>query len=205
MVVAALCLGERRRDWALAMQGEFQSAIEDGHALRFATGCLIAAWRQMPAQEQGRFVIANYALALGMFVPMAVLQLEFVAGLPFLSLGPSGLYAMLTPDSVQGPFLIHAYSSAIPVLVALWTLLGIGHLRLAWLLLERDWSRVARIGALTVAASATLVVFTVVLFLDDAGVHLQAALLAAELTAVYGLARWHARAFPDTPSARFVR
>ena len=194
MSLAACCLGESRREWALAMQAEFETAIEDGRPLLFATGCLLAAWREMPAHEQGRFVLVNHALALGVLIPVAVLQFECLAGLPFLSLGRGGLRAMLTPSSV---YLAGAYHSAIGPAVALWLLLGAGHLRLAWLVLERKWADVVRIGALTLAASATFVIFAVVLFLDDAGIAAQAVLLAMELTAIYALARWHDRAFPD--------
>jgi hypothetical protein len=76
-------------------------------------------------------------------------------------------------------------------------MLGAGHLRLAWFVLERDWSRVISTGALTVAASATLVIFTGVLFLNDASVALQASLLAVELSAIYASARWHSQLFPS--------
>jgi hypothetical protein len=72
-------------------------------------------------------------------------------------------------------------------------------------LLERDWSTLIRIGALTFAASATLVIFTVVLFLDDAGVLVQAVLLVIELVAIHGLARWHGRAFPGAWSGNLVQ
>jgi hypothetical protein len=193
MSLAACCLGENRRKWALAMQAELETAIDDGRPLQFAMGCLLAAWQEMPAHEQGRFVLANHALALGILIPIAVLQFECLAGLPFLSLGQGGLIAMLTPGSV---YLAGAYHSAIAPVIALWLLLGIGHLRLAWLVLERDWPGVIRIGALTLAASATLVILAMVLFLDDAGIAAQALLLAIELTAIYALARWHDRAFP---------
>ena len=205
MRVAASCLGESRSEWAAAMHGEFRSAIDDGRPLAFATGCLVAAWREMPLQEQGRFVLANYALALGMLIPMAVLQFECVVGVPYLSFGQHGLlYTLLTPGNEKGLYLAEAYRAAIPPLVALWTLLGLGHLRMAWALLERDWARVLKFGAMTVAASATLVIFTIVLFLDDAGAALQAALLAMELVAIYALARWHARAFPTGSSGNLV-
>lgn len=195
MVLAACSLGESRREWALAMQGEFEGAIQDQRPLAFAAGCLIAAWREMPAHEHGRFVLANYALALGLLIPTAGLQLACVAGIPYLPLG-QGLYGMLTPGSAQQLYLSDAYRAAKPVLLTLWLLLGGGHLRLAWVLLEHDWSRVVNMGALTVAASATLVVFTVVLFLDASAAGLQALMLAIELSAVYASARWHARLFP---------
>jgi hypothetical protein len=67
--------------------------------------------------------------------------------------------------------------------------------------MARDWARVVRIGSLTAAASLTLVVFTVVLLLDDPGVSAQAVLLALELTAIYALARWHSRLLPSRSSA----
>ena len=193
MALATCCLGESRREWARAMQGEFQSAVDDGRPLAFAVGCLIAAWREMPSQAEGRFALANHALALGLLVPMAVLQFQCVIGLPYLSLGERGLYAMLAPGSPEEAILGHAYHSAIPALLTLWLLLGAGHLRLAWLLLERDWTGVAKVAALTVAASATLVIFTVVLFLDDTAAGAQAVLLAIELAAIYALACWQAR------------
>lgn len=204
LTLAACCLGESRREWALAMQREFHSAVEDGRPLGFAIGCLIAAWREMPSQAQGRFTLANHALALGLLLPMAVLQLKCVAGLPYLSLGEPGLYAMLAAGSPQEVVLGHAYHSAIPALLTLWLLLGAGHLRLAWLLLERDWAGAAKTAALTVAASATLLIFTVVLFLDDTAAGAQAMLLAIELGAIYALAQWHARAFPNGSTASFV-
>lgn len=204
MSVAMCCLGESRRDWALAMQAEFQSAVDDGKALAFAAGCLAAALREMPVQAEGRFALANHALALGLLVPMAVLQLECLAGSPFLSLGERGLYSMLVPGSPQDAVLGHAYHSAIPALLILWLLLGAGHLRLAWLLLERDWTRVASVSALTVAASATLVIFTVVLFLDDTAAGAQALLLAIELSGIYVLAQWHSLMFPKAPTRRLA-
>jgi len=201
MSLAACGLGESRREWAFAMQGEFEAAMEDGRPLAFAAGCLLTALREMPSQEHGRFVLANYALALGVLIPTAVLQFACLAGSPFLSSGQGGFYAMLTPDR----YLADAYSSAIPPMLALWLLLGMGHLRLAWVLLERDWSRVISAGALTVAASVTLVILTGVLFLDDAGVVRQAGLLAVELTAIYASARWHARLFPGATSGNLAR
>jgi hypothetical protein len=186
------------------MQVEFAAALEDARPLAFAVGCLIAAWAEMPRQKQGRFILANYALALGLLIPMAALQLGSVAGLPYLLFGQGQLDSALSPGSAQQPYLADAYQAAVPALLALWLVLGLGHLRLAWLLLERDWPRIVGMGALTVAASATLVIFTVVLFLDGARVGLQAVLLAIELTAIYGSARWHARLFPGASPASFA-
>jgi hypothetical protein len=201
MTLAARSLGDSRREWALAMQAEFEAAMDDRRPLAFAIGCLIAAWREMPSQEQGRFLLANYALALGLLVPMAGLQFACAAGSSYLFAGQAELYSVLAPGGAQDPYLAEAHRSAIPILLALWVMLGSGHLRLAWVVLERDWSRVISAAAFTVAASATLVIFTGVLFLNDACVALQAVLLAIELGATYASARWHARLFPRTWSA----
>jgi hypothetical protein len=195
MTMAARCLGESRYDWARAMQVEFEAAIDDRRPLTFAAGCLIAAWRQMPTQEQGRLALADYVLALGLLIPMAGLQFACAAGSSYLFAGPAGLYAVLTPGGATDPYLAEAHRSAIPPLLALWVMLGVGHLRLAWVLLERDWSRVMSTAALTVAVSATLVIFSGVLFLSDAAVALQAVLLAVELSAIYASARSHRRSF----------
>jgi hypothetical protein len=195
MTLAARSLGESRQDWALAMRAEFGAATEHRRPLAFAAGCLMAAWRQMPAQAQGRFVLANYALALGMLIPMAGVQFACAAGSSYLFAGQAGLYAVLTPGGAQNPYLADAHRSAIPASLALWLILGIGHLRLAWAVLERDWPRVKSAAALTMAASATLVLFTALLFLDDVSVLLQAILLAVELSLIYAAARWHGRLF----------
>src|SRR5262245_56110678 len=91
MALAAHCLGESRREWAAAMQAEFEMLAE-GESLRFAIGCLAAALREMPAREEGRFTLTNYALALGLMIPMAALQFGCaLLGLPHLYPGERGL------------------------------------------------------------------------------------------------------------------
>lgn len=205
MALATRCLGGSRDEWAQAMEAEFEAAIEHGKPLAFATGCLMVGWRQMPTEEEGRLVLTSYALAVCMLLPMAALQFGRAIGLPYLLQGPGGLYGMLAASSAQNPYFATAYFSAGPTLVALWLVLGLSHLRIAWALLEHDWSGVVRDGALAVAASATLTIFSGVLFLDDAGVALQAAVLALELVATYSIARWHFRLFPAAPSRRHAR
>ena len=68
-------------------------------------------------------------------------------------------------------------------------------LRIAWLVLERDWARVAAVGTLTAAATVALVIFTTVVFDQYASALIQAATLAVQLSAIAALARWHARLF----------
>jgi len=75
MALAAHGLGEARRPWGVAMLAEFDAAADAGQPLRFAAGCLIAAIRELPRQEEGRFALASYALALGVMLPMASVQL----------------------------------------------------------------------------------------------------------------------------------
>jgi len=68
-----------------------------------------------------------------------------------------------------------------PALLVLWLLLGMGHLRLAWVLLERDWPRIIKAAALIGAAAVTLLIVMEVLLLDAASLMLQAATLMIEL------------------------
>jgi hypothetical protein len=136
LALSARCLGERRRDWALAMEAELDSAQADGRALGFALGCLVAAWRQLPAQAEGRLLLARNALAFVLIVPAAALLVStVVAGFPFSYLGTAGV-----------PLVNLGNQSAVPPLAALVLLLAGAQLRLAWLLLERDWGRVAETG-----------------------------------------------------------
>ena len=108
------------------MQAEFEAAAEDGKPLAFAIGCLIAAWREMVKQGEGRLALANYALALGLLIPMAVQQFEQAVGFSmFLGAG------IPARSAGQNPYLIWSQNSAAPVLLVLWLLLGIAHLCLA--------------------------------------------------------------------------
>lgn len=192
MALAVHGLGSRRRDWALAMQVEFEAAVEDGKPFSFAVGCLVAAGREMPAHEEGRFALANHALAIGLLVPMAALLLTGVLlGFPYLSPGHVGVYSFLAGNGRQEPAFNDAYWAVSPSLAFLVVLLGVGHLLIAWVMLNRDWARVVVMGNLTAAVAATLFTFMGVLFLGDLRALLQAVALAVELTAVLALARWH--------------
>jgi hypothetical protein len=193
VALAGGCLGDGRRDWADAMAAELEEAIADERPLSFAAGCLVAALRQMPGQAEGRLQLANHALALGLLVPAAFLQFACAIG---LSSGQGGLYGTLAIAGATDPLQAAAQLAALPALLILWLLLGIGHLRLAWMLLERDWTRVARTGALIIGASLTLFLFMGVLLLDATALRLLAGVLAVELGFVLGVARWHARISP---------
>ena len=206
MALAIACLGEHRREWARAMQAEFDAAAEDGKPLMFALGCLAASWRAMPTHEEGRFVLTNYALALGLMVPMAVLQIGCaVLGFPYLYPGQDGLRGALMSGGAQELVLRGVYQAAVPSLTALLLLLGLGHLRIAWVMLERDWSRVTSVGTRIMAAAATLIIFMTALFLDSSQAVLQTAVLAIELAVLFLLARWHAQLFPPASPEDLAR
>jgi hypothetical protein len=190
--LAAACLGERRREWAMAMRGELEAAVEQGRPLAFAAGCVIAAWREMPNHREGRFALANNALALGLLVPMAGLQIAWAAG----------FYGGPVPGSVEDLYLCDAFMGAVPSLLGLSLFLCLLQLRFAWLLLEGDWLRVAAVGSLIAAATATLAIFTGLLFLDGRVAVLHAAALAIDIAASFVSARWRGRVFPTVPAQR---
>ena len=194
MALATCCLGESRRDWALAMQAEFAEAEQEGAQLGFAAGCLITAVRAMPGHAEGRRMLADHALALGLLVPMAFVQFACAIG---LSGGQGGIYSMLAMDAGHQPFLVNAQFGAVPVLLVLWLLLGMCHLRLAWRLLDRDWQSMAQAGAMIAAAALTLVMLVMVLQLQAAFLAPVISMLGLEAIFLFALARWDGR----TPSA----
>jgi len=148
-------------------------------------------------REEGRFVLTSYALALALMLPMAALQIGCaLLGLPYLYPDAHGLSGAMLEGGTHELLLRGVYQAAIPSLALLQLLIGLGHLRIAWLLLEGDWARVTRAATRTLAAAATLILFMTVLFLDGSQALLQGAVLALELATVCGVARWHAQLFP---------
>jgi len=188
MALATYCLGDDRREWAQAMQAEYDEAGAEGRQLGFAAGCLIAAWREMPRHVEGRLILADHALALGLLVPVAFLQFACAIG---LSSGQSGVYGMLAMARTEDPYLANAQFSAVPVLLALWLLLGAAHLRLAWALLDRDWGRVVQAGSMIAAAALTLVMMVGVLGLHAAFLAPVVGVMVIELIFVMAASRRH--------------
>jgi len=203
MVLAVCCMGESRREWSAAMQAEFETAVIDGKPLLFAVGCLTAAWRELITAEEGRFVLTNYALVLGLMVPVAALQIGCALfGLPYLYPGRHGLSGALLEGGAHEALVRSIYLAAIPSLALLQLLIGFGHLRLGWAMLERDWAGVTRLATLTLAAVATLVLFMSVLFLNSTQALWQGAVLVIELVTVFIVARWHAHLSPPAGTER---
>lgn len=186
--LAVRCLGDGRHEWGLAMRAEFETAVDDGKPLTFAIGCLVAALREMPAHEEGRFVIANYVLAIGLILPITVMMLASTIS----DFGHTGAQDLLPIGSGSGPLLTDGNMAAVPSLAAILLLLGAAHVRIAWALLECDWSRVAEIGMMIAALTVTLAMLSGLVFLSTTGL-VHAAVAAVELTAVLVLARWHAQ------------
>lgn len=198
MAVAVCCLDGSRREWSAAMRAEFETAAAEGKPLPFAIGCLAAACREMLTRREGRFTLTNYALALGLMIPMAALQIGCaLLGFPYLYPGQAGLPGALLEGAAHEALIRGLYQAAIPSLTLLLLLLGLGHLRIAWAMLERDWTRVTRTGTLMLAAGTTLIIFMGVFFLDSSQALLQAAVLAIELATVWMVARWHAQLFRE--------
>jgi len=201
MTLAACCLGEGRRSWAAAMQAEYESAVPRDEALRYASGCLAAAWLEMWRNDEGRLILANYALALGLTTPIAAIQIGCaLLGFPYLYPGQDGLRGALLEGGEHELLLRGIYQAAVPALSLLLLVLGAGHLRIAWAMLERDWTRVARLGVMATATTATLILFMTVLFLDCSQALLLGGLLLLELAAITLIARRYAELMPaDLP------
>lgn len=192
MVLAVNLLGESRRDWGQAIQVEFEVARAEGEGLAFASGCVLAAWGEMLKHPEGRHVLADYAFALGLLIPMAAFQFASAFGLASTIEGPLS-EAIFLPKAASNPFVSYPQVSALPCLLVLWLLLGLSHVRLAWVLVERDWARVIKTSALIGATSVTLIMFMSTLLLDVTSMVLHSTAMAVELTALVGAARRHAR------------
>ncbi|WP_084580307.1 hypothetical protein [Sphingomonas azotifigens] len=187
MALAQQCLGADRREWARAMQAEFEVARDDGKPLSFAIGCLLTAGAQMVQHGEGRRTLAGYAMALSLLVPMALLYFRQALGLARLAAHA----ALLGPG--DNPYLVWSQNSAVPVLLILWMVLGLAHLCLAWDLLEGDWASVLKLGTAIGAATITLVLLASLLMLDLSPLLAQMPALAVEGAMLLAVARWHTR------------
>jgi hypothetical protein len=191
MRLAACCLGRDRREWAWAMEAEFEAAVEDGRPLAFALGCFAGACREIPVQPEGRFALANHAVAVGLLIPVAALLMSGpLFGISLLHSGPAAIHEVV--GSRGGELLLNVSTrNAAPALVLLVLALTAGHLSIAWAMLDRDWNRVAFLARLNAAATLTLVIVGSVLFLDEDWIAPPIAGLAVQLTAVACLMWWN--------------
>jgi hypothetical protein len=191
MSLASRCLGADRQEWGMAMEAEFEAAVENGSPFVFAIGCLIAAWREMVRHDEGRLALANYTLVLGFIIPMAARQLQQAMNV-FWSLNQDSSQALLATGIGRNPYLTWSQNSALPILLLMWLLPGLAHLGLAWVVVEKDWPRVVKFGALIGAAMMTLWLFAAILILNLSPLGAQVTWLAVELAGVLTIAQWHA-------------
>lgn len=199
MTLAVRGFGEHRREWAAAMQAEFEVASKDGQALPFAFGCLLGACRELPEHEEGRFTLACHLLVLVAVVPAsALLTSSILAGFPEAFFRIGGIGGVL-PATEPSPLINEGNRFGLPALALLVLLIAALKLWIGWLALDRDWVRLRGAAALTAAATVTLVLISALLFFDAVAGLAQLALLAVELTAVMGLARWHSRLSAPRP------
>lgn len=190
MALATRWLGDERRDWAEAMHAEFHEAADAGEGLSFAAGCLSSAARAMLARPEGRFAVATHVLAVGVLVPMAGLLLVSAAlGFPYLAFETVGAGAL---GSGWPHAAVNAGNrSGVPLLALLTGTIGIGHVAVAWALLEQDWERVARFARIGAAMLATMVAFSAILFLYDPCALPQLGIVGGELALLWLAVRWH--------------
>jgi hypothetical protein len=201
--LAARTLGTRNVVWAQAMRGELDAAIEDGRALRFACGCLLAAWRELPRTSDGRLMFASYALAVGLILPLAGLWLSLgVLGFPYLAFGDVGFWGFIAGRSEQIPVLLVGEWALAPALTLVILLQSAGQLLLAWFLLELNWARVSAVGTFNAATLTTLFIVTGMIAVAGTGLLFGIAALITETLAVLALAWWHDHLPQVSPSGR---
>ena len=201
MRLAACCLGSHRREWARAMEAEFEAAVEDGQPLAFALGCFAGACREIPVQREGRFALASHAVAIGVLAPIAALLMAGpLFGASMLHPGHAAIHDMV--GSQGGELLLNVSTrNAAPALVLLILALTAGHLSIAWAMLDRDWNRVALIARLNAAATLTLAIVGSVLFLDEDWIVPPIAGLAVQVAAGSCLVWWNGRIRSDVALA----
>ena len=189
MALASTCLGERHREWARAMEIELEAAIADGHGLHFSLGCLVASWRELPACVEGRLLLARYALALGLILPVAAfLSSSALLGFPQVDLG----HGMVGSAGSAVPVLNDGNRTAAPVITLLVLLVAASQLVLAWFLLDRDWRRVGNTGSFGAAVTVTLGIFAAIAGFGAAHLVVPLAGLILALATVFAMAALHA-------------
>lgn len=176
MTLATCCLEGSRPEWAQAMAAEFETAVQDGGGWSFSAGCLIAAWRDLPARVGGRLLLARYMVACGFIIPIAALLLATA-----FDPGQAG----------RGSLINDGNRAAAPVLAQVTMAIGVLRLAAAWAMLDRNWTRMAALERLSVAATITLAVLAGLSLLDAACAVLPAAALVVEIAALAALARVH--------------
>lgn len=193
MAVTARSLGSRRADWAWAMAAELEAAEAEGRPLRFALGCLVAAWRTILAHAEGRFTLVSHALAIGVILPVAsMLSVAAIFGFPFMA-ASDGLAGYLYGSGQHRLLLNVGNMIAAPSLLCLMLLTAALHLPVAWWILDRDWARVGMASRFGAAAVTTLTIVSGCVAIDPTSLILPIWVLAAETAAIFTLATWQSQ------------
>ena len=191
MSLALRCVPRDGHEWGRAMEAEFDEALRDGKSFGFAVGCLIAGWRRLPFHADGRFALANHALALGLLVPVATFHLGCaLSGVKLLISGHDHYHAALAAGGIRGQALADAYLAATPALTVLLLLLGSAHLLIAWAILDGRWRRAAVLWLAAVVIAAAILGIAVTTIPGAGGIAIQFAALAIELAAIPLLVMW---------------
>src|SRR3546814_17095820 len=96
----------------------------------------------MLTREEGRYTLTNYALALGVMIPTAALQIACALfGLPYLYPGREGLSGALLVGYDHDALIRGVYQTAVPPSPFLLLLLRLGCLGFAPAMLQRQWLR----------------------------------------------------------------
>lgn len=205
LALASRALGPRHRVWAWAMESEMSIAIDEGRPIRFALGCLSAAWRELAFMPEGRLALALHAVAILFVVPMAGIGLWLGAiGFPYLSIGNVGIEGFLAGQSQQLPTLLVGERAMAPALTLVVLSLSIGQFLLAFALVDRNWQRVSGIARFNAAALTTLLLVTAILSVAGGLVMAMAAVMTIETVALVMLNWWRELVpddcWPDGPS-----
>lgn len=202
MAAAIVCLGDRRREWGIAMRGEFEASIADGKPLSFAFGCLLGASRARLADPDGRLALASYGLAIGLILPLAaVLAVGAIAGFPYLDFAQDNVVGILAFGGATSTLLDDGNRAAASSLSMVVFLLAGTSVLIAWAILDRHWVRVAAIKRFAAAATSTLIVFVGLLGFDETRMILPILGLVAQHVAVLMLMQWHWRMDRDPAAA----
>jgi len=168
MAVAIVCLGVRRREWGLAMQGGFEASIADGEPLSFALGCLLAACRARLAAPDRRLALASYALAVGLILPLAaVLAVDAIVGFPYLDFAQDNVVGILAVGGASSTPLDNGNRAAASSLSMVVFLLAGTSVLIAWATLDRNWVRVSATERFAGAATLTLIMVVGLLGFDE--------------------------------------
>jgi hypothetical protein len=163
--VAAAMLPGARRAWGEAMAAEIETIAGDWEAARFAAGCVVAGLKARASDFDTQFAAGLGTLALAS-AAFAMFHIRLAWGGAEILLGRrDAFYETLWRSD---PTVASAYRTAIPIVAFCFLLLGLIHLRGAYLLARGRLREFAFVwcAALAVATLAVAIQLSVVWTLD---------------------------------------